>query len=88
MTRKTTITRKQAEEALERFKQSNALLEEAEKEEGAIVERTQKAVEEICTKENLFCGVILSKEDIIGIIQLAFKTNEPVKIPFALYFNE
>ena len=36
---------------------------------------------------NIFCGVILDTTTILEILKLHIETNEPVKIPFNLYFN-
>jgi hypothetical protein len=51
------------------------------------LESLEKEVNEICEKNNVFCGVILTSEDILQIIELAMKTKENIKIPFKIFFN-
>ncbi len=57
---------------------------EAEK---RLLEETEMKINEICTEEDLFCGIILTTEDILQIVKIGIEQKENVKIPFRLYFN-
>lgn len=72
--------KKQAEEAI-------ALLKQAEEEEAQLIKDTETKIKEIADANNVYCGVILTKEDILGIVSLAIDTNENIKIPFRIYPN-
>ena len=52
--------------------------------EKAIRDEAKLAIDGI-TKDKLFCGVMLNKEDILGILTLFLNTNEPVKVNYELY---
>jgi len=75
---------KQLEEAnriaLEMQNEYKKLLEENEK--SRLIAKTN--IDAICN-EKYYCGVQLTKEDIVTIIQLAFTTNEKILIPYELY---
>lgn len=80
----------QAEQAKIREKEAEIerLAQEAEQEEKNLLETTTNQITELSENSGLFCGVILSKQDLVAIIELALRTNEAVKIPFRLYFKE
>ena len=98
-TRKSTKAFRDAEEAT---KQAQDAIKEAEAkaetarleyenamaEEKQMLEDTEKAIADIAAGKELFCGVILTPDDITAIVSLAIKTKENIKIPFRLYFNE
>lgn len=66
--------------ALEIQNKYQKLLEENEK--SRLDAKTN--IDVICN-EKYYCGVQLSKEDIVTIIKLAFTTNEKILIPYDLY---
>lgn len=86
--RKSKEVKLEVERAIERLKECEVLAREAEKEENGRVDAAREQIMQICSKENLFCGMILSTEDIAGIVKLAIGSKEHVKIPFNLYFND
>lgn len=88
MARKSKKAREAAEEQAKRLQEMKELLERAEQEEKQILEDTEKDIQEIAEKNNLFCGVILSHEDLLNVLKLALETKENIKIPFKLYFND
>jgi len=59
-----------------------------EEEELRMVENAETKIVEACKEANVFCGVVLSPEDLGNVIALAVQTGGNVKIPFKLYFNE
>jgi len=86
--RKSKKVREAAEETARRLKEMNDLLLLAEKEEEDLLLNVEDTIKGIAEKNGLFCGVILTHDDLISVLQLALKTGEKVKIPFRLYFNE
>ena len=50
--------------------------------------KASEKIKELVTKEGLFCGIILTTESILEILRLHINSNEPVEIPFNLYFKE
>lgn len=86
--RKSKKVREVVENTTKRLKEVNELLKLAEQEEKQILDDTEINIQELIKEFNLFCGVILTHEDIISILRLALQTNESIKIPFKLYFNE
>ena len=73
---------------LKKIEELEQLAQQAEMEEKTMIENAEKQIQGVADSINMFCGVILSKQDIVAIVDLALKTNESVKIPFKLYFKE
>lgn len=88
MARKSKKVREAAEEQAKRLQEMKELLEQAEQEEKKILEDTEESIQKIAEKNNIFCGVILSQEDLLAVLRLALETKENIKIPFKLYFND
>jgi len=88
MARKLKTLKQEAAKALEKLKESERLLAEAEEEERKTLERTEHAINSLACDHGLFCGVILTHSDLINVLDIALKTGENVKIPFKLYFND
>lgn len=86
--RKSTAVKKEAEKIVEKLREIEILAREAELEEKAVIEDINNAITELCKKDNLFCGVVLTPEDIINVFRTALESKENVKIPFHLYYNE
>jgi hypothetical protein len=64
---------------------------EAKKElelEQKLLEDTEAQIKSICEEKELFCGIILTQEDIVEIVKLALRTNENITIPFRVYFKD
>lgn len=53
-----------------------------------VAEDVEKEITRLLEDNNFFCGVILTREDLLKVFELALQTGENVKIPFKLYFNE
>ena len=99
MARKSKMVKEEAEKAKtrlrEEFERSQTRLREieetlrlAEEEELKMVENTEKKINDACKESGMFCGVILSPEDLANVVILAINSGQNVKIPFKLYFNE
>ena len=61
---------------------------EAQQEEQDKLDMVNGAINSLCETNSMFCGVILTHEDLISVIQLALKSGEQVKIPFRIYVND
>lgn len=73
---------------IEKVKQTEQLLKESEKEELDLVENIRTQINQISESNNLFCGIILTIEDITNIIKVAIESKDQIKIPFQLYYND
>jgi hypothetical protein len=88
MARKSKAVQKELKKAQEKAREIERLLEEAEKEDNAKKEAAEKAIKAIEKESDLFCGVILGRDDLLSVLKLMMETGESIKIPFKLYFNE
>ena len=88
MARKVKVVYDEREKALKKVEELEQLAKEAEAEEKAMIENAEKQIQTVADSVNMFCGVILSRQDIVAVIDLALKSGESVKIPFKLYFKE
>lgn len=73
--------------AQDKLAELERLNKEAEEEEMAQLAQVEADINAITEEKELFCGVILSQDDIVSIVSLALKSGESVKIPFKLYYN-
>ena len=76
----------QAEKEVEEAKaaENQARLDEIEN-----LETVRNYVTEYCEKEGYFCGVILTREAILQIVNLAMESHDDqIKIPFQLYSTD
>ncbi len=78
----------EAERATERLSKVEEDLKTAIEEEDAMVTDLENRINEICSEKDIFCGVVLSHDDILNIVDMAIKMKENIKIPFKLYFKE
>jgi hypothetical protein len=88
MARKSKVVKDQAAKMKKQLEEVEILLELAETEEKNQIESTEKAINQIAEKNNLFCGVVLTKQLVIDILTMMLDKGENVSIPFRLYFNE
>jgi hypothetical protein len=86
--RKIKVVYNEKKQLLEKVAELERLQAEAEAEEKQKIESATSSIETIASDIEMFCGVILSQQDIVAVVDLALKTGEPVKIPFKLYFKE
>lgn len=59
-----------------------------EEEELKLLITTEEHVRKIAIDNSMFCGVVLTQADILGIVKMAMETKENIKIPFKMYYNE
>ena len=78
----------EAERATERLSKVEEDLKTAIEEEDAMVTDLENRINEMCSEKDIFCGVVLSHDDILNIVDMAIKIKENIKIPFKLYFKE
>jgi crotonobetainyl-CoA:carnitine CoA-transferase CaiB-like acyl-CoA transferase len=88
MSRKGKEVREEAAKALARLREIEEIQQLAEKEDAELLENTEQAIKDLCGEHGIFCGVILTPEDLTNVITLAIKTGQNVKIQFKLYFND
>ena len=83
---------KQASEKLEEVKKElerlQAEKELADKQEQELIDNTKLVINKECDNAGFFCGIILTPQDVLQIVQLAIETKENIKIPYNLYFKE
>lgn len=56
--------------------------------ENNLIRKISTAIDDMCNEEEIFCGVIITQDDLLRITEAMIKNNAPVKIPYTLYFNE
>ena len=72
-------------------KQLERIQAEAEQEQLAeqrCLDETSKEIADIAEKNEMFCGIILTPQDVLQIVEMAISVKENIKIPFKLYYNE
>lgn len=88
MARKSKEVRREAVKAAEKLNEIQRLLKEAEEEEVNKLESVEKQISDIAEQNGMFCGVILTAQDVLNVVDMALKTHETIKVPFKLYYNE
>ena len=88
------MSSKKTTELIERFQEKQTEYEEISKlvtasveEDNKKLEDTYEQIKKIVEEKSMFCGVILDTDSLLEILKLRINTNEPVKIPFNLYFE-
>lgn len=71
-----------------RAEEMESLVQEAEKEQAALIEAAETHIAEHTKANGLFCGVILDRQNLIAVLDLALRTGEAVKIPARCYVEE
>jgi hypothetical protein len=88
MKRKVKTLAEETRKQVEKLKEIEELLKLAQQEELDKIESVTKQIETICSTGDVFCGVILTVEDLLSVIRMAIQSKESVKIPFRIYINE
>ena len=86
-------TQQEAQEAIlqaeKEVEEAKAAEEQARLDEIENLESVRNYVTEYCEKEGYFCGVILTREAILQIVNLAMESHDDqIKIPFQLYSTD
>jgi esterase/lipase len=83
------MIRKEMETVSTKMQDLNATYTEAMHEEQKVIDLIKKDINEICDKYGMFCGVVLTQQDVLGIVQTALAhKGETVEIPYHLYFKK
>ena len=103
--RKSKITKKEAEQALEdlealkqrqaeeteaaraRVEELELLQQKDEQDELDRIESIRNQIEQIGTDNDVFCGIILTHEDLLNILSIALTTQENIKIKCNVYYT-
>jgi len=86
--KKSKTIKSELNKTIEKLKEAEALLKEAELEETTKLETLRKQIDVESEKIDVFCGVILTPDDIAAIIKMAIISKDSIKIPYQLYYNE
>lgn len=80
---------KQTQEKLDKIKleaeELTSQLKNAEDKEQELLNETTEKINVICKEAEYFCGVILSRQDLLAVLDLAMQTQIDIKIPYRLY---
>lgn len=87
MARKSNIFAENLKKAKQQLEEAEKLAQEARLEEENTLKEAEDSINSILDANEMFCGVILQKQDVVSILQIALETNEKIKIPFKLYFK-
>ena len=88
MKRKSKELIKEKQEALKRLKEVEELEALSLKEDADRLENVTNEITKVCEKNDMFCGVILTQQDILEIIKVAMDSKQNVSIPFKVYYKE
>jgi aspartokinase len=88
MVRKTKQINEELTAQATKLQELQKLKEEAEKEEKEKIESVTKQVEQIGIDNGMFIGVILTKQDLLAVLDMALSTGENVTIPARAYFKD
>jgi hypothetical protein len=86
--RKIKVLTEEAKKQVEKLKETEELIKLARQEELDKLESITKQIQEICVKNDVFCGVIITIEDLLSIIRIAVESKEAVHVPFRIYIKE
>lgn len=87
--RKSKATKDELIKTAERLREIEELNRIAEEEDAVRLNLISDQISKIADDNDMFCGVMLTRQDIIAIIDLSMRTKEEaVKIPFRVYFKD
>lgn len=79
---------KRAAELQKRVDDAEEAAKIAEEEELELYENTMAYINKLCKETGYFCGVVLTKQDLLTVIDMAIETKDNIRIPFRLYIDE
>ena len=88
MARKSTKIKKELDKLNQTAKAAEEDFNRELENETKLLESTKEEISNILESNNIFCGVILNKDDIAELVKIAIEAGGTIKIPFNLYFNE
>ena len=80
--------KKELEIVLQKVKEAEESKVRADEEDKQLVISIENQINDLMEDNGLFCGIILTTQDLLGIIQLAIESKENISIPFRLYFKD
>lgn len=86
--RKSKETKIEQLKALAKLQEIEKVALQAEEDEKKLLERIENEINELCDQNGLFWGVIISPDDMSGIVKLMVQEKENVKIKGKLYFTD
>lgn len=87
--RKSKTTKEELRKTEEKLKEIEELNRLAENEDQEKLISISGQILQIASDNEMFCGVILTKKDILAIVDLAMRSkDETVSIPFQVYFKD
>lgn len=75
------------DKAIKEQDELDRLIKEAQQEDAIKLQEVENAINALSVENELFCGVILSRETIIEILKVAMTGVDNIRIPFRLYEN-
>jgi hypothetical protein len=85
MKRKVKTLAEETRKQVEKLKEIEELLKLAQQEETEKIESVTSQINVLCEENNLFCGVILSVDDLLAVVKMAIQSKERIEIPFRIY---
>jgi crotonobetainyl-CoA:carnitine CoA-transferase CaiB-like acyl-CoA transferase len=83
--KKSNLIEAEAQKALAIYQEKQAEKALAEAEEKATLEKTKEEIDRVCSENGLKCGIILTHDDALAILQIMLRTNETVEVAYRLY---
>lgn len=85
MTKSKTV-KLEALKALAHLQELELLAKEAEIEEANIITQSTEQIDEICTKNSMYCGVVITPESLTEIVNQMIVKGGNVRVKYNLYF--
>lgn len=85
--RKSIQKQQEYEKAKVKLDSLEAEIKKYKEEEDKIISNAEKKIKKICEKDNLFCGIIVNKDILLQLIDMALDTKENILVPFKIYFK-
>jgi hypothetical protein len=79
---------RRAKELQHQIEEAEEMAKKAIEEEKQLIEETERKIKDMCTENGFFCGVIITKEILLQLVNMAIDNKgENIKIPFRLYHD-
>lgn len=76
---------KRAAELQKQIEEAEEAAKKAEEEEAQLLSDTQDGIEKLAKDGGYFCGVIVTKEILLQLMDIMVSTKQNIRIPFRLY---
>jgi hypothetical protein len=88
MKRKVKVLVEETQKQSDKLRETQELLRLAQQEETEKIESITEQIKILCEDNNMFCGVILTIDDLLAVIKIAIQSKENTEIPFRIYPKE